>query len=519
MTGIGIIEKLPAAVAAVKTSSAEIELESEKPFSAKRSESKTLSKEELAAKHKKIFQKVCRRIKLDYDLAQVIGTHGIHLKRAASGYLVANCPFPNHADKSPSFKIKLSKPDKYICYGCQASGDVLDFIRDFHYLKNIGEAVEHLTGKTVKENWNQMKNGKAKPPQEKNDVSIADSAEAAPDEEKTIDHEQIRRELDNATDVYIALIGLLGIEPEHVKQFEARGISLQEATQLGYRSLPCDRNERIKICKNLRRAGYDLNNVPGFYRLPKRKYSKGQYCFGGNGWGFRDIKTENGEVFEVPGVLIPTRDLEGRIRRLKIRNDAPAPDLPDEVKYLFPARYMAFSSTDRDAGASAGSFVHVARPLYQNGNIGTPKTESVLWITEGEIKADVSALYLQETVLGMPGVGQCPDKAITQAQAGNFSEICVAMDAEDKPHVKLAIAKLIRLAKQNGLGASVAVWEAAQGKGLDDLVAAGGAPMVMSPESWWQHLTDKHKDYIHQRIFENRGTTKKSEVAGENSNN
>ena len=451
-------------------------------------------------KMKEIFDRVIAEIKRDYDLSSVLRSHGIDLKRGASGYMVANCPFPNHADSSPSFKVKMPAGETYTCYGCQAKGDVLDFIRDYHHLTGVTEAINYLTGKNVKQLYEEIENGcstKNSNPAYKTAPKIA----VAPAPVKT--REEIESELANATDVYIALIGLLGIDPEHEEQLRLRGISKSEAMLLGYRSFPSDRNLRIKICKNLRQAGYELKGVPGFFRLPPREYSKGQWCLGGDRWGFRDIKNETG-VYKVTGLLIPTRDLAGKIRRLKVRNDAPGENVPEEIASRFPERYMAFSSAERDDGAGAGAWVHVARPIYEKGAKADAR---VLWITEGEIKADISALYLGETVLGMPGVGQCPQLAIDAALAGEFREICVAMDAEEKPHVKLAVAKLIKLAKENNLEVSVAVWDESCGKGLDDLLAGGGAPEVFTPDNWWKRLSVEHKTYVTERIS-GRGAVK-----------
>ena len=442
---------------------------------------------------KEMFDTVIREIKRDYNLSSVLRSHGVDLKRASGGYMVANCPFPNHADSSPSFKVKIPSGETYTCYGCQAKGDVLDFIRDYHHLTGVTEAINYLTGKNVKQLYEEINKGRTtKNPYAAYKTAPKVVAPAAPVKSP----EEIESELANATDVYIALIGLLGIDPDHEEQLRQRGISKSEAMLLGYRSFPTDRNLRIKICKSLRQAGYELKGVPGFFRLPPRQYNKGQWCLGGDRWGFRDIKTES-EVYKVTGMLIPTRDLDGKIRRLKVRNDAPGEDVPAEVASKFPERYMAFSSAERDDGAGSGAWVHVARPIYEKGSSADTR---VLWITEGEIKADISALYLGETVLGMPGVGQCPQRAIDTALEGGFREICVAMDAEEKPHVKLAVAKLIKLAKENNLEVSVAVWDESLGKGLDDLLAGGGAPEVFAPDNWWQRLSIEHKTYVTERI-------------------
>lgn len=448
---------------------------------------------------KVLYERVIREVKMTYDLAAVLRQHGIDLKRGASGFWVANCPFPNHADSSPSFKIKIADGMVYCCYGCQAKGDVLDFIRDYHHLSNVTEAIKYLTGKTVLELWNGLHNGE-KPKNNTGNLPSAIKPERSPEITKTA--EQIEADLANATDVYIGLLGLLGLDAVHEEQLRQRGIKVSEALQLGYRSFPSKRRTRMEICKQLRAAGYELKSVPGFFRLPPRDYSKGQWCLGGDRWGFRDIKDTESNIFEVTGLLIPTRDLDGRIRRLKVRNDAPDETLPEAVKSRFPERYMAFSSTDRSEGASAGAWVHVARPLYPQSSM-----QSVIWVTEGEIKADIAALFLGETVLGMPGVGQCPLLAVEAAKNGGFREVCVAMDSEEKPHVKLAVAKLIKVAKEAGLETSVAVWSAEKGKGLDDLLSGGGAPEVLSAENWWAKLSREHQGYVLERI-NGRGAVK-----------
>lgn len=471
------------------TTEEELSLEMDDKLSSLQKVTRSVSNSDDQPDVKEIFDRVIEEIKRNYNLASILRSHGIDLKRASGGYLVANCPFPNHADSSPSFKVKTSGGETYTCYGCQAKGDVLDFIRDYHHLNGVTEAIHYLTGKNVKQLYEEIKGGR----RTKNSYpAYKTAAPAAPVKTK----EEIESELANATDVYIALIGLLGIDPEHEEQLLKRGISKSEAMLLGYRSFPTDRNLRIKICKNLRQAGYELKGVPGFFRLPPREYSKGQWCLGGDRWGFRDIKTESA-IYKVTGLLIPTRDLDGKIRRLKVRNDAPGKDVPEEIARKFPERYMAFSSAERDDGAGAGAWVHVARPIYEKDSSTNTR---VLWITEGEIKADISALYLGETVLGMPGVGQCPQFAIDTALTGGFNEICVAMDAEEKPHVKLAVAKLIKLAKENNLEVSVAVWDESGGKGLDDLLAGGGAPEVFTPDNWWKRLSTEHKTYVTERI-------------------
>lgn len=79
-----------------------------------------------------------REIRDRVDIADVVGRHVALTRRGQR--LVGLCPF--HAEKTPSFGVS---PDKqlYHCFGCQAGGDVLDFIMRIEGL-GFGEALRHL---------------------------------------------------------------------------------------------------------------------------------------------------------------------------------------------------------------------------------------------------------------------------------------------------------------------------------------------------------------------------------------
>jgi DNA primase len=77
------------------------------------------------------LRELIAKVKDQYPLLSVLGTAGVRTRRQGGSYVVANCPFPNHQDSSPSFKVKLSAPDRFYCFGCSASGDVLDFVHYF----------------------------------------------------------------------------------------------------------------------------------------------------------------------------------------------------------------------------------------------------------------------------------------------------------------------------------------------------------------------------------------------------
>ena len=63
-------------------------------------------------------------VKERVDIVQVIGEHGVVLKKSGRGF-TGICPF--HSEKTPSFHINL-ETRSYKCFGCGESGDVFTFL-------------------------------------------------------------------------------------------------------------------------------------------------------------------------------------------------------------------------------------------------------------------------------------------------------------------------------------------------------------------------------------------------------
>jgi len=75
-------------------------------------------------------------------IADIVGEQ-VTLRNAGGGSLKGLCPF--HDEKSPSFHVTPSK-GLYFCFGCQAGGDVIDFVRRIDHLE-FNEAVEKLAAR------------------------------------------------------------------------------------------------------------------------------------------------------------------------------------------------------------------------------------------------------------------------------------------------------------------------------------------------------------------------------------
>jgi len=63
------------------------------------------------------------------------------LKRSGT-QLMGRCPFPDHAEKTPSFSVSETK-QVYHCFGCGKSGNLFSFLRDYQGM-SFPEAVEYL---------------------------------------------------------------------------------------------------------------------------------------------------------------------------------------------------------------------------------------------------------------------------------------------------------------------------------------------------------------------------------------
>ncbi len=81
------------------------------------------------------------RVREATDLVALAGEH-LALKRVGRRY-TGLCPF--HTEKSPSFTIN-PELGVYYCFGCQARGDAITFIREVEHLDFV-EAVERLSAR------------------------------------------------------------------------------------------------------------------------------------------------------------------------------------------------------------------------------------------------------------------------------------------------------------------------------------------------------------------------------------
>lgn len=172
---------------------------------------------------------------------------------------------------------------------------------------------------------------------------------------------------------------------------------------------------------------------------------------------------------------IPTWDADQRIVGIQLRLrdiDRVGTDVP---------RYKSLSTRQMPYGAR----VHVARPRTL-----TERTRIV--ITEGTIKANIAADMLGCIVIGLPGVAchaNVLETLLRLRQLGELTDetqLLIAFDAETVPE-KVAIITAARdrfaqMLVERDYHVTIAEWDAANGKGIDDLLTADHTFMARAYE-------------------------------------
>lgn len=80
------------------------------------------------------------RVKEQSDIARVVGSF-LELKNGGGGELLGLCPF--HKERTPSFTVTPSK-QLFHCFGCQAGGDVFEFVKRLEGITTFNESVRRV---------------------------------------------------------------------------------------------------------------------------------------------------------------------------------------------------------------------------------------------------------------------------------------------------------------------------------------------------------------------------------------
>ena len=227
---------------------------------------------------------------------------------------------------------------------------------------------------------------------------------------------------------YNALLSRLSLAKDHRENLLNRGLTDEEIARLGYKTTPII--GMASLAKQLQSEGYYLSGVPGFYRTET------------NSWSF---------IHEKRGILVPVRDVAGRIQGLQIRRDN-----VDKRKFRW------VSSADMKDGCKAEGWTHLAGPV----------SHSII-LTEGPMKSDIIFTLSGHTTLAVPGVNSLTQlkKTLDELRKQGLEEIKVSFDMDyvTNPHVQNGYNNLLILLDQSGLRFGTYVWDPRY-KGLDDYI-------------------------------------------------
>lgn len=320
-------------------------------------------------------------------------------------------PCPCCDDKSARnghLNINLVK-NVFRCPRCGFSGGVLGLYA--HYANmSTGEARDAIAsrlGVNVQAYDSKRKNTAWKVPQIK-EFPIADI------------------ETRNAT--YNALLSKLTLASDHMANLIGRGLTERIIAEKQYRTSPVAGWRTL--ARQLHEDGLYLSGVPGFYRD-----ADGQ-------WAFAEIRR---------GMLIPVRDLHGRIQGLQVRRDNAT-----------RRKFRWISSSERQDGCKAAGWTHLAGGVH----------EEILLI-EGPMKADIVNFLTDKTVLSIPGVNSLTqlEASLIELMALGVKRImtCFDMDMLKNPHIQKAYSALLWMLDGMGLEFGTYLWEPSY-NGLDDYV-------------------------------------------------
>jgi hypothetical protein len=241
-------------------------------------------------------------------------------------------------------------------------------------------------------------------------------------------------EIERRDSVYVALIELLGLSDQHRADLKARGLTDASIDAGQYASLPYTPND-FRLGRLL--SSFDARTLaltPGFEITEKQTASSEKYA--------KAVVA----LTHASGLLIPVRNVDGKIVALKVRRDRGEP------------RYVYLSRADN----GSGSHVHV--PVLRTTTVR---------VTEGELKADVATLLTGELTLSLPGVNSWR-AALPVLEALRPTVVCLAFDADkaDNKHVARAEQNLANALLEAGYMVEIETWPADH-KGIDDALAAG----------------------------------------------
>ena len=340
----------------------------------------------------------------------------LNIRRRGEGFAYADCPVCG--DKRGKMKLYLDK-DVWHCYYCGEGGGMLALYGKTHGVGN-SEAYREICDALLTDEFTPAQKASAI-------TETVQQADRAPAEE-------IHR-------TYSAMLSMLTLWPRHREHLRSqRGLTDEQIDAFGFKSTP-DPYLCRSIADRLKKQGCVLQGVPGLY-VDKKGY-----------WTVRFFS-------KTAGILIPIRDISGRIQGLQTRLDQPIKgkdDPPDKSG----VKYLTLSSSDKPMGVSSGTPVHF---------VGNPNAR-VVYVTEGALKADIAHALTGRSFLATIGASNVSqlDGIFAFLRRNGTEEIIEAedMDKYRNTAVNQGAFRVYQLARKHGLACRRLTWNPRY-KGIDD---------------------------------------------------
>jgi len=353
-------------------------------------------------------------VAFDFTMAEVISLLPITQSEFGKGSYNIRCPngcdAKKQKDKDGHLNINLHK-GIFCCPKCNFGGGILDF---YSFFANVDR---RQAKRDIEE---RLKIGnKHTNIQVRRTMNIPKEPEIK---------EYPLNDIDARHATYTALLNKLSLASDHMGNLLNRGLTEQVITEKQYRTTPVVAAKAI--ARQLQEEGFYLTGVPGFYRDAD------------GAWSFAINKR---------GILVPVRDMSGRIQGLQVRCD--------DVKRR---KFRWISSAERPDGCKAECWTHIAGPI-----------RGTMLLIEGPMKADVVNYHTGQSVIAIPGVNSLKDleKVLKSLKELGVKHImtCLDMDSLKNPNVNKAYFKMLWLLNDLGFSFGTYLWHP-EYNGLDDYV-------------------------------------------------
>lgn len=252
--------------------------------------------------------------------------------------------------------------------------------------------------------------------------------------------------------IYETYLTTLQLDLNDRSRLLARGLTLDHIARAQYASKGAATKATSNALGTVERA-YNLDGVAGFY------------------W---DEKRNQRAVFGKQGLLIPSRDVDGQISSLLLRDNAAAHGKP---------KYIAFSTGNKPRGGRTYNTTHC--PII--GGSPSEQSGAIIRVTEGILKADVTTALGDIYCIGLHGIN-APDNLAYTLERLQCSKVLLCLDQEQTKDVIRARAKLYAEIKELGYDVNFETWDPNY-KGIDDA-------LLKAKDSVRELSTDELASYI-----------------------